>query len=120
MKDFGNKIAHKITKSIATWRFVFAFLGGCFVWMFLNIAGIIHADPFPFILLNLILSLIAAIQCSIIMIAQNQQDETLRKADGKRDEMLISILQIQSDISQHITGEESTLVEINKKMDEIL
>jgi hypothetical protein len=60
------------------------------------------------------------VQGSIIMINQNQQDEALRNADDKRDEMLVSILQIQNDISQHITGEESTLADINRKIDTIL
>jgi uncharacterized membrane protein len=72
------------------------------------------------LVLNTVLSLWAAVQGSIIMINQNQQDEALRNADDKRDEMLISILQIQNDISQHITGEESTLAEMNRKIDQIL
>lgn len=119
VKQIGDKIARIVTSAMATWTFIAIILVTCITEIYGNAHGIFHFDP-TMLVLNTVLSLWAAVQGSIIMINQNQQDEALRNADDKRDEMLISILQIQNDISQHITGEESTLGEINKKVDEIL
>lgn len=118
MKKAGDKIARIVTKAMATWTFIALILSTCVVEIYGNAHGWFHFDP-TMLVLNTVLSLWAAVQGSIIMINQNQQDDALIKADGKRDEMLLSILQIQNDISEHITGEESTLSEINRKIDDI-
>lgn len=119
MKNLGDKIARVVTSAMATWTFIAIILLTCMAEIYGNAHGLFHFDP-TMLVLNTILSLWAAVQGSIIMINQNQQDDTLRKADDKRDEMLVSILQIQNDISQHITGEESTLSEIKQNVDEIM
>lgn len=119
MKKLGDKIARVVTGAMATWTFIAIILATCIAEIYGNSHGLFHFDP-TMLVLNTILSLWAAVQGSIIMINQNQQDEALRNADDKRDDMLVSILQIQNDISQHITGEESTLSEINRKIDELL
>jgi uncharacterized membrane protein len=119
MRDFGDKLARMMTRGMATWTFIAFVLIACIVEIAGNAYGLFHFDK-TMLVLNTVLSLWAAVQGSIIMINQNQQDESLRKADDKRDEMLISIFQIQNDISQHITGEESTIAEMNRKIDEIL
>jgi uncharacterized membrane protein len=119
MKKIGDKIARIVTRAMATWTFIAIILITCTSEIYGNAHGLFHFDP-TMLVLNTVLSLWAAVQGSIIMINQNQQDEALRNADDKRDEMLVSILQIQNDISQHITGEESTLAEINRKIDTIL
>ena len=119
MKNFGDRVARIVTSGMATWTFIAVILVLCIAEIEGNHYGVFHFDP-TMLTLNTVLSLWAAVQGSIIMINQNQQDDTLRKADDKRDEMLVSILQIQNDISQHITGEESTLSEIKQKVDEIL
>lgn len=119
MKRIGDKIARVVTRAMATWTFIALILVTCVTEIYGNAHGIFHFDP-TMLVLNTVLSLWAAVQGSIIMINQNQQDEALAKGDEKRDEMLVSILQIQNDISQHITGEESTLGEIKQKVDEIL
>jgi uncharacterized membrane protein len=119
MKNLGDKIARIVTRGMATWSFIATILIVCITEIYGNAHGLFHFDP-TMLVLNTVLSLWAAVQGSIIMINQNQQDEALRNADDKRDEMLVSILQIQNDISQHITGEESTLAEMNRKIDQIL
>lgn len=119
MKEFGDKIARVVTSAMATWTFIAIILLTCITEIYGNAHGLFHFDP-TMLVLNTVLSLWAAVQGSIIMINQNQQDEALRNADDKRDEMLVSILQIQNDISQHITGEESTLAEIKQNVEEIL
>lgn len=82
----GDKLARKITAVMATWTFIFAFLFLCVLEIALNHYEIVHFDPST-IILNLCLSLIAAVQGSVIMIAQNQ-------ADKDRDAMLRRILEV--------------------------
>lgn len=75
----GDKLALRITSAMATWSFIFVFLGLCVIEIVFNHMGSttrFHFDP-QTIILNLMLSLIAAIQGSIIMIAQRQSDKKL-------------------------------------------
>lgn len=110
--SLGNKIAIIVTGAMATWTFIAIILLLCVGEIAGNHYGIFHFDP-TMLVLNTILSLWAAVQGSIIMINQNQ-------ADDKRDAMLKSILQIQNDMNNHVVGEESTIAEMNRKIDLIL
>lgn len=79
-ESFGDRLARRITDSMATWTFIFAFLGFCFAEIIFNhITGTarFHFDP-ETLILNLGLSLIAAIQGSVIMIAQKILDRLTR------------------------------------------
>ncbi|MDD8048684.1 MAG: DUF1003 domain-containing protein [Thomasclavelia sp.] len=72
----GQKAADKIAKFAGSWSFIFLFTGGLVVWMIINVILAVNAfDPYPFILLNLVLSCIAAIQAPLIMMSQNRQEE---------------------------------------------
>lgn len=74
--SFSQKSADIIAKFVGSWTFIIIFMGSLFGWILLNIAFMVNAvDPYPFILLNLILSCIAAIQAPIIMMSQNRQEE---------------------------------------------
>ena len=65
---FGQRAADNVAKFAGSWGFIFSFLGVMFVWMVLNILMAAKAfDPYPFILLNLLLSCIAAVQAPLIM-----------------------------------------------------
>lgn len=71
----GDKAADKVRNGMGSWRFVFTFVAFLAVWAFLNtVAGIHHWDKYPFILLNLFLSMLAAIQGSILLIAARRAD----------------------------------------------
>jgi uncharacterized membrane protein len=73
----GQKLADKIAEFGGSWIFIIVFFSFLFLWMIVNIL-ILHNrswDPYPFILLNLILSCIAAIQAPIIMMSQNRQEQ---------------------------------------------
>jgi uncharacterized membrane protein len=75
---FGEHVADNIATFGGSWKFIFTFLGILFVWLLLNSIQLIWRhpfDPFPFILLNLVLSCIAAIQAPVIMMSQNRQEE---------------------------------------------
>jgi uncharacterized membrane protein len=72
---FGQRAADNVAKFAGSWGFIFSFLGVMFVWMVLNILMAAKAfDPYPFILLNLLLSCIAAVQAPLIMMSQNRQE----------------------------------------------
>ena len=74
--SFSQKSADIIAKFVGSWTFIIIFMASLFGWILLNIAFMVNAvDPYPFILLNLILSCIAAIQAPIIMMSQNKQEE---------------------------------------------
>ena len=70
---FGQRVADRVAKFGGSWPFIFLFGGVMLSWMLINIINLTHFDPYPFILLNLCLSTLAAIQAPIIMMSQNRQ-----------------------------------------------
>ena len=75
-----QRAADAIAKFAGSWAFIFSFTGGLVLWMVLNTLLAARAfDPYPFILLNLVLSCIAAIQAPLIMMSQNRQEEKDRR-----------------------------------------
>ena len=72
----GQRAADKIAKFAGSWAFIFSFTGVLILWMVVNTMLATKAfDPYPFILLNLVLSCVAAIQAPLIMMSQNRQEE---------------------------------------------
>lgn len=77
---FGQKAADAIAKFAGSWAFIFSFVGILILWMAVNTVLAAKAfDPYPFILLNLVLSCVAAIQAPLIMMSQNRQEEKDRR-----------------------------------------
>ena len=74
---FGQRLSDNIAKFGGSWKFIIFFMSFLIVWMIINVIFLTTRafDPFPFILLNLILSCIAAIQAPVIMMSQNRQEE---------------------------------------------
>jgi len=72
---FGQKMADKVAQFGGSWKFIFSFLILILVWMILNTFFVERDgfDPYPFILLNLVLSCLAAIQAPLILMSQNRQ-----------------------------------------------
>ena len=76
----GQRAADAIAKFAGSWAFIFAFTGVLILWMVINTILAAKAfDPYPFILLNLVLSCVAAIQAPLIMMSQNRQEEKDRR-----------------------------------------
>ena len=72
----GQRAADTIAKFAGSWAFIFSFAGVLILWMVVNAILATKAfDPYPFILLNLVLSCVAAIQAPLIMMSQNRQEE---------------------------------------------
>ena len=69
----GDRMADSLADAVGSWRFIVSFLIFIFLWMALNVvAAVHHWDPYPFILLNLVLSCVAALQAPVIMMSQNR------------------------------------------------
>ena len=76
----GQRAADAIAKFAGSWAFIFSFTGVLILWMVVNTLLAAKAfDPYPFILLNLVLSCVAAIQAPLIMMSQNRQEEKDRR-----------------------------------------
>ena len=78
---FGERLSDKIAAFGGSWRFIIIFGTILFIWIGINSYFLLSHpfDPYPFILLNLILSCVAAIQAPIIMMSQNRQETRDRK-----------------------------------------
>ena len=77
---FGQRAADKIAKFAGSWAFIFSFSALLILWMVDNVILAKRAfDPYPFILLNLVLSCVAALQAPLIMMSQNRQEEKDRR-----------------------------------------
>jgi uncharacterized membrane protein len=73
---FGERLSDRIAEFGGSWRFLISFGAVLFIWICVNgVVLVTHAfDPYPFILLNLILSCLAAVQAPIIMMSQNRAE----------------------------------------------
>ncbi len=76
-QSLGSRISDRIAQVGGSWTFILSFLGFLAVWIALNVwmLGQHPFDPYPFIFLNLVLSMIAAIQAPVIMMSQNRQSQ---------------------------------------------
>lgn len=73
--SFGQRAADAVARFAGSWAFIFSFMGVMIVWMTINVLLATKAfDAYPFILLNLVLSCIAAVQAPLIMMSQNRQE----------------------------------------------
>ncbi|HEY7405990.1 MAG TPA: DUF1003 domain-containing protein [Candidatus Angelobacter sp.] len=75
MLTFGQRVADKVAAFGGSWTFIITFAVVLGVWVVLNSSALLarHFDPYPYILLNLFLSMLAAIQAPVIMMSQNRQ-----------------------------------------------
>lgn len=105
----GQKMADAVAKFGGSWTFVLLFAFGILIWVSINTWILLTRDPFdpyPFILLNLFLSCLAAVQAPIIMMSQNRQAEKDRRAE-----------EIDYEVNRRA---EQEINEMQAKLDEIL
>lgn len=115
---FGQKVADSVAAFGGSWIFIISFFLFILIWIAINIWAFANKpfDPYPFILLNLILSCLAAIQAPIIMMSQNRQEEKdRRRAEHDYKINLKAELEIKL-LSEKI---DHLLVHQNKKLLEI-
>jgi len=73
LKDFSIKLADKIATFIGSWTFIIIQSSILTIWVIVNIIGLFHFDPYPFILLNLFLSFEAAYATPLILMSSSRQ-----------------------------------------------
>lgn len=83
-QTFGERVADRVASCGGSWVFIGLFLTGMAMWMAINQEVSRPFDPFPYILLNLMLSCVAALQAPVIMMSQNRQ-ATKDRADAQND-----------------------------------
>jgi uncharacterized membrane protein len=72
---FGQRVSDKLADVAGSWSFIFAFGLVIGIWVLVNTVALIHHwDKYPYILLNLLLSMLAAIQAPVIMMSQNREE----------------------------------------------
>ncbi len=123
---FGQKLADKVAEFGGSWGFIIFFMTFLVAWILLNVFWLSHHgfDPYPFILLNLILSCIAAIQAPVIMMSQNRQEEKDRER-SKKDYKInlkseLEIRELHEKIDHLIIHYQQDLLEIQKTQIDLL
>ena len=123
---FGQKLADKVAEFGGSWGFIIFFMTFLVIWILLNVFWLSHHgfDPYPFILLNLILSCIAAIQAPVIMMSQNRQEEKDRER-AKKDYKInlkseLEIRELHEKIDHLIIHYQQDLLEIQKTQIDLL
>lgn len=122
----GQKVADKVAKFGGSWTFILSFIGFLLIWIILNAFWLANKsyDPYPFILLNLILSCLAALQAPVIMMSQNRQGDKDRER-AKKDYMVnlkseLEIRSLHEKIDHLIIHQQQELMEIQNVQIEIL
>lgn len=135
-RSFGQRVADGVAKVGGSWSFIICFIGFMVLWIVVNGVGLfgLKWDPYPFILLNLALSTLAAIQAPIIMMSQNRAADYDRMTSendyktNKKTEVELRILHskidhlIQKDQPEQLEIQKihsETLAEIARKLEEI-
>ncbi len=80
-ETLGQRAADSLTKWAGSWTFIISFLVFLIIWMIINAIWLANEswDPYPFILLNLVLSCLAAIQAPVILMSQNRASQKDRQ-----------------------------------------
>lgn len=120
-EKFGDRVADKITEFAGSWGFILGFTTFLILWIILNLTIFKNLDPYPFILLNLLLSCIAALQAPIIMMSQNRaakKDSMRSKNDYKTDLKSELILEeLHDKMEKIISNQNKILKELSKNDD---
>ena len=120
----GNRIADTVAATMGSWRFIIIQSTILALWVILNVVAVKHWDPYPFILLNLMLSFQAAYAAPIIMMSQNRQ-AAIDRLDAKHDyevnkkaELEIELLQDKMNLlrEQELVELRQLLVEQQQQM----
>ncbi|MCX6639405.1 MAG: DUF1003 domain-containing protein [bacterium] len=123
---FGERLADKIAVFGGSWRFISIFAAVILIWISFNTAALLRKpfDPFPYILLNLVLSCLAAIQAPIIMMSQNRQEskDRLRNEYDYRINLKaeLEIRHLQEKLDHYLSHQWQRLLEIQQIQMELM
>jgi uncharacterized membrane protein len=125
-RTFGERMSDRLASFGGSWTFIGLFFAVLMVWMAFNIAVVTQAqfDPYPFILLNLVLSCLAAIQAPIIMMSQKRQEakDRLRSENDYRVNLKaeLEIRHLHEKIDHMLTRQWERLAEMQQIQLEIM
>ena len=125
-RNYGQIVADKVAAFGGSWTFIIAFFVFISIWIGSNVIIFTNKefDPYPFILLNLILSCVAALQAPVIMMSQNRQEEKDRER-AKKDYMInlkseLEIRMLDDKIDHLVMHQQQELIEIQKVQIEMM
>jgi uncharacterized membrane protein len=124
--SFGERVADGIARVGGSWSFIITFLTFLVIWTIINTVILMTRafDPYPFVFLNLILSMLAAIQAPIIMMSQNRQAERDRFEAAKDYEVNLKaeleVLSLHQKIDMRVLTELTALREDVSRLNAIL
>lgn len=125
-RNYGQIVADKVAAFGGSWTFIIAFFIFISIWIGSNVFIFTNKefDPYPFILLNLILSCVAALQAPVIMMSQNRQEEKDRER-AKKDYMInlkseLEIRMLDDKIDHLVMHQQQELIEIQKVQIEMM
>ncbi|QRM54168.1 DUF1003 domain-containing protein [Sinorhizobium sp. BG8] len=122
----GQRLADRVASFGGSWTFIILFVSVLVSWMAINVTGILsnNFDPYPFILLNLVLSCVAALQAPVIMMSQKRQEEKDRQR-AENDYMVnlraeLEIRQLHEKIDHQMAHQWERLAELQQIQIELL
>lgn len=124
--SFGERAADAVAAYVGSWSFIFTFVGLMGIWILANAWWLMRSafDPYPFILLNLLLSLVAAIQAPLIMMSQKRQEskDRLRSQNDYRVNLKaeLEIRHLHEKLDHHLLRQWERLTEIQEMQMELL
>lgn len=87
-KTLGQRTADAVTEFSGSWPFILWSTALGIIWVLLNVSKLFVFDPFPFLFLNWVLTVISTMQSPLIMLSQNRQNET----DRERVQLIVDLL----------------------------
>lgn len=124
--DFGARMADRVADWGGSWAFILTFLTVLILWMSVNALGLLRQpfDPYPFILLNLVLSCVAALQAPVIMMSQRRQEakDRLRAENDYQINLKaeLELRQLHEKLDHQLTHQLQRLLEIQRIQIELL
>ena len=123
----GQRMADGAAATIGSWRFIIGFNSMILVWVLSNAVSHTPIDPFPLILLNLMLSWLAGVQAPLIMISQNRQEEiaqgtlvSIRQSQHQLLAIMESIQVILSEQREHLLNASAAGEELADNVEAIM
>lgn len=125
-RTFGEVVADKIADFGGSWTFILIFVSVMMIWMTFNVVSTkeLQFDAYPFILLNLVLSCLAALQAPIIMMSQNRQEEKDR-AQSENDYVVnlkaeLEVRELHIKIDQLLRNQWGRMMEVQRYQVDLL
>jgi uncharacterized membrane protein len=117
-QTFADRVAADFARLVGSWVFVLAQLGIMLVWILLNALNVLHPwDRYPFLFLNLVLSLEAALWVSVVLMAMNRQADRERLRAQQDFELNVKAEEELKALMNHLMHQDEVLLQIVNRLD---